>query len=354
MNNDCNRPANSGSRSAELSKKVISNLRFSESTVWNSGNGITTRTIYDTPQVFDSNEVAIVKIGDDIYEGNIDTLLSSDRGEGSYFAFGTPATLNSVGTVNITDDKVITEFDSISWWKTWSNRIDGADDLDYKDIVKIDHHPKEDIIGTADFTSSDYSSTCEMVANLIYETKLVMDKDIAEKLFLGIVSDSERFLFKNTTVGTFEMVAKLCKDYNLDFTNLYANLYQKSFNECKFEAYIINNLIITDNKFGYILIDNKVVEEYKVDLSTASVLINNFNFIEELNVWCFITYDERNEIYKVNIRSRGPIINEVASKYNGGGHQYASGVRISEKKDVDALIKDLDEVASNYLAEEQN
>ena len=61
-------------------------------------------------------------------------------------------------------------------------RIDGADDLDYKDIVKIDHHPKEDIIGTADFTSSDYSSTCEMVANLIYETKLVMDKDIAEKL----------------------------------------------------------------------------------------------------------------------------------------------------------------------------
>ena len=75
------------------------------------------------------------------------------------------------------------------------------------------------------------------------------------------------------------MVAKLCKDYNLDFTNLYANLYQKSFNECKFEAYIINNLIITDNKFGYILIDNKVVEEYKVDLSAASVLINNFNFI---------------------------------------------------------------------------
>ena len=105
---------------------------------------------------------------------------------------------------------------------------------------------------------------------------------------------------------------------------------------------------------GHILIDNKVVEEYKVDLSAASVLINNFNFIEELNVWCFITYDERNEIYKVNIRSRGPIINEVASKYNGGGHQYASGVRISEKKDVDALIKDLDEVASNYLAEEQN
>ena len=30
---------------------------------------------------------------------------------------------------------------------------------------------------------------------------------------------------------------------------------------------------------GYIIIDNKIIEEYKVDISTPSVLINNFNFI---------------------------------------------------------------------------
>lgn len=232
-------------------------------------------------------------------------------------------------------------------------RVDGIDDLDYKEIIKIDHHPKEDIEGTVDFTSSDFSSTCEMVSYLIYETKLMIDKDVAEKLFLGIVSDSERFLFKNTTVGTFEMAARLIKDFNLDFTSLYANLYQKSFNECKFEAYIINKLTITENKFGYIIIDNKVIEEYKVDTSAASVLINNFNFIEELNLWCFITYDERNELYKVNIRSRGPVINEIAGKYNGGGHKFASGARISKKEDVKLLIKDLDEEAKRYLAKEE-
>lgn len=232
-------------------------------------------------------------------------------------------------------------------------RVDGIDDLDYKEIIKIDHHPKEDIVGTVDFTSDEFSSTCEMVANILYETKLMIDKDIAEKLFLGIVSDSERFLFKNTTVGTFEICAKLIKDYKLDFVSLYDNLYQKSFNECKFEAYIINNLKVSENKFGYIIIDNKIIEEYKVDISTPSVLINNFNFIDELNLWCFITYDERNEIYKVNIRSRGPIINEVASKYNGGGHKYASGARISKKEDVNHLLKDLENVAEEYLAKEE-
>lgn len=228
-------------------------------------------------------------------------------------------------------------------------RVDGIEGLTYKDIIKIDHHPKEDIEGTADFTSSDYSSTAEMVADLIFNTKLEMDKNIAENLFLGIVSDSERFLFKNTQMHTFEVVVKLIKDYNLDFVSLYDFIYDKSFNECRFEAYIINNLTITDNRFGYILLDHSIIEEYGVDNSTPSVIINNFNFIKELNAWCFITYDERNELYKVNIRSRGPVINEVASKYNGGGHKFASGARISKKTDVDKIIADLDKVCEEYL-----
>lgn len=234
------------------------------------------------------------------------------------------------------------------------SRVDGIEGLDYKAILKIDHHPKEDIEGTVDFTSDNYSSTAEMVADLVFETRLVMDKGVAENLFLGIISDSERFLFKNTQVHTFEVVLRLIKENNLDFVPLYDNLYEKSFSECKFESYLVNNLIITDNAFGYIIIDSKKIEDYGVDNATASVVINNFNFIKELNAWCFVTYDERNEIYKVNIRSRGPIINEVAGRYNGGGHKYAAGARVSTKTDVDKLIKDLDNVCKEYLdAEEQ-
>ena len=233
------------------------------------------------------------------------------------------------------------------------NRVDGIENLTYNDIVKIDHHPKEDIIGTADFTSSDYSSTSEMVAQLIFNTQLQMNKDVAENLFMGIVSDSERFLFKNTTVDSMDVCVRLIKEFNLNFTSLYDNLYEKTFNECKFEAYLINNLTITNNKFGYIIIDNDVITKLGVDNSTPSVLINNFNFISDLLVWCFVTYDERNEIYKVNIRSRGPVINEVASKFNGGGHAFASGARIVKKTDVDKLIKELDKTCGEFVNKEE-
>lgn len=233
-------------------------------------------------------------------------------------------------------------------------RVDGIEGLKYNDIVKIDHHPREDIIGTADFTSNDYSSTAEMVTEVIFHTRLMMDQKIAEKLFIGIVADSERFLFKNTQIHTFEVVLKLLQKYQIDFVSLYPNLYNKSFNECRFEAYITNNLMITNNKLGYIIIDNNILEEYNVDSSTPSVIINNFNYIKDLMVWCFVTYDERNEIYKVNIRSQGPVINEVASKYNGGGHKYASGARIVNKDDIPKLFNDLDEVCKEYLEMDNN
>ena len=232
-------------------------------------------------------------------------------------------------------------------------RIDGIEDISYDAILKIDHHPSEDIIGTVDFTSSEYSSTAEMVSDIIFNTKLHIDKTIAENLFYGIISDSERFLFKNTRPHTFEVVLKLIKDFNLDFTSLYDNLYEKSLRECKFEAYIVNNLTVTNNGFGYILIDSKIIDEYNVDNSTASIVVNNFHFIKELIAWCFVTYDERNEIYKANIRSRGPVINEVASRFNGGGHKFASGARIAKKSDVEELFKELDKVCEEYLDKEE-
>ena len=101
-------------------------------------------------------------------------------------------------------------------------------------------------------------------------------------------------------------------------------------------------MIVTENNFGYIKLDRKIMDEFGVDSSAASNMVNNFNFIKELYCWAFSSYDEKNDIYKINIRSRGPIINTVASKYNGGGHIFASGARIKDEIDVDNLFKELD------------
>lgn len=231
-------------------------------------------------------------------------------------------------------------------------RVDGIEELKYNAILKIDHHPAEDIIGDVDWTDEKMSSTCEMITNLIMNTKLVLDTKIAENLYVGMVFDSDRFLLQNTSIDTFETVCKLLKTSRINFVPLYNNLYERSIVEEKFRAYLVNNIEISNNSFGFINVKEEALKKYNVESTIVSNQVNDFFFIKELICWMFVVYDERNSIYKVNIRSRGPVINEIASKYNGGGHKYASGCRTTNYKDIEKLAKDLDDACKVFISEQ--
>lgn len=231
-------------------------------------------------------------------------------------------------------------------------RVDGINGLEYDAILKIDHHPAEDIIGDVDWTDSSKSSTCEMIAELLLYSPLVMDTKIAEDLYVGMVFDSDRFLLPNTSAETLKTAYELVKTSNINFVNLYDNLYERSISEEKFRAYLINNIEITENRFGFIFVPSEDIKKYNVETTSVSNQVNDFYFIKELMCWMFVVYDERNDVYKANIRSRGPVINEVAAKYNGGGHKFASGCRTSDYKVIEALAKDLDATCKKYNDEE--
>ena len=148
-------------------------------------------------------------------------------------------------------------------------RLDGVEDLEYQAILKIDHHPSEDIIGDVDWTDDTKSSTCEMIANLIMDTKLVMDQKIAENLYIGMVFDSDRFLLQNTSTETFRTVYNLLNTSKINFIPLYDNLYERSIVEEKFRAYLIDNIKISENKFGYIFVDADTLKKYGVEPTIA-------------------------------------------------------------------------------------
>ena len=228
------------------------------------------------------------------------------------------------------------------------SRIDGINYDVYDYVIRIDHHPNVEDVANLELVNDSASSTCELITELIINTKLKMNEKIASNLFLGIVADSDRFLLSYTTPNTFKIVTMLIEEYKLDIAKLYDNLYERPLNEVKFQSYITLNMIVTENNFGYIKLDRKIMDEFGVDSSAASNMVNNFNFIKELYCWAFSSYDEKNDIYKINIRSRGPVINTVASKYNGGGHIFASGARIKDEIDVDNLFKELDEATKEY------
>ena len=228
-------------------------------------------------------------------------------------------------------------------------RIDGTviDNYDY--CIKIDHHPFVEKFADIELIDNTASSASQMIIELVFDWKLKIPYTAAEKLYMGVVGDTGRFMYSYTTSKTFDLVSKLIKETNLNFTDLYAQMYLRSYNDYKFNAYITNNLVITENKLAYLKLTSDVLKENNVDASTAGNLIESFNNIEELLVIILCSEDTANNQIKCSIRSRGPIVNETAAKFNGGGHALASGAKPKTFEETDELIKALDNVCAEYL-----
>lgn len=231
-------------------------------------------------------------------------------------------------------------------------RVDGIDVERFSYKIKIDHHPFIEQFCDLEWIDDSASSASQMIIELVYNTKLKMSKEAAEKLYIGLVADTDRFLFSYTTSKTFLLVSKLVKEMNLNFSELYAKLYMRPFKEIKFEGYIANNLNVTEHGFAYIKLDDEVLNKYGVDAATAGNMVNNFNYIENVYAWAVFSSDKNNHNIRGSIRSRGPIVNETAAKHNGGGHKYASGVRLKDFDEVDTLVKELDLVCEEYQKED--
>jgi len=89
-----------------------------------------------------------------------------------------------------------------------------------------------------------------------------------------------------------------------------------------------------------------MAKKYNARPQEASLLISSLGDIKGLLAWVFFIEEE--DQIRVRLRSKGPVINEIAKKYNGGGHPLAAGASIYSWDDVDKVMNDLKEVCRNY------
>ncbi len=226
-------------------------------------------------------------------------------------------------------------------------RVDSVDFSQYNEVIKIDHHPFVEKFGDIELIEEDKSSASEIIMELILNTELLCNKEIAELLYMGVVSDSNRFLFNNCS-STFKCISDILKDYELDLGSIYNKLYLRPMSEVRLQGYISLNMNVTSNKLGYIVVPNEVIEQFGVDSASAGNMVNEFNFIKEVMVWATITEDIKNDQYRISIRSRGPEINKVAESFNGGGHKFASGVRCKTLEEAMNVMNALDHELYKY------
>lgn len=230
-------------------------------------------------------------------------------------------------------------------------RIDGVNLEDYEYVIKIDHHPIVDKYANIECVDDDASSTCQIILDMLLKLKINISTEAAKNLYTGIISDTDRFLHDYTSLKTFELATKLIKETHLNFTSVYEPLYIRPLAEIRFQGYVYQNLQITDNGVAYIKITEDLMKEFGVDSASAGNMINNLKYVDEILVWVFFSEDKKSNLIRANIRSRGPYINDLAARFGGGGHKYASGARLTSWTQVDSLVEELDNLSKIYKEE---
>ena len=217
-----------------------------------------------------------------------------------------------------------------------------------KEVIKIDHHINVKPYGAVAWVEDRRSSACEMIA-YFYKTfrkELKLDAEAATYIYTGMVTDSGRFRYEATTGDTLRLAGMLL-DFGIDIDTLYAHLYLEDYDQLKFQAYALQNMQITPNGLVHIHVDKAMQEQFALTTEQASEAISYLKYIKGcISQLAFI--DMPDGTIRVRLRSRFMEINELAEKYNGGGHQFTCGATLYDAADIDKMLNDGDKMIAEY------
>lgn len=219
-----------------------------------------------------------------------------------------------------------------------------------KEVIKIDHHidvrPYGDLCWIEDWRSS----ASEMIA-YFYQTfkkELKIDLEAATYIFCGMVTDSGRFRYEATTGETLRLASMLL-DLGIDTETLYANLYLEDFDFLKFQAYVFEQMQVTEHGVVHLYVDSAMQQKFKLTSEQASEAVSFLKGIKGcIAQLAFI--DMPDGTIRVRLRSRFMAINQLAEKYGGGGHAFTCGATLNNPNEIEPMLQEADKMVADYKA----
>lgn len=209
-----------------------------------------------------------------------------------------------------------------------------------KEIIKIDHHPNEDPYGDLLWVDVDAAACSQMIYELFKTSdgQLKMNDAAARLLYAGIVSDTGRFLYSSTTIETMQYAGELMQ-YSFDRQQLFNDLYEKDAHVLKLEGYILQHFKMDDSGVAEVRLTEELLQTFNATQAETSLLVSILGSVKGIRSWVFFI-EEKDQI-RVRFRSKGPVINGLAMKYNGGGHPMAAGASVYSWEEADQVLGDL-------------
>lgn len=216
-----------------------------------------------------------------------------------------------------------------------------------KYLIKIDHHPAYENYGDLNYVDDLCPATCQYLAEIFFSktfAKYKLNEKICKLLYSGIVTDTMCFKTASCNYKTFDVASKLLKIGKFNSADIYFDVFSKDIKE--FNALTkLRTYAKFDKKVGYIIVNQKDLVKIKLNYDRVKNNVDLLSNLKDVNIWAVFVENKKTKLYDGSIRSlNGYVINDIARKYNGGGHKYAVGVKGLKKADIIRLIKELQSV----------
>lgn len=223
-------------------------------------------------------------------------------------------------------------------------------DLLYEDRttakLRIDHHPNgSDITYDYLWVDDSYVAAAEMIAMLAYESRWKVTNNASSQIYLGINTDSGRFLYPNTSARTYKLVSFIMSN---GFTpkNILQQLNKRNLNDINYIGYILSNFKKT-GRVLYFNVTQEIMDMFSMNSLKASLFVNELANIDDNRCWAFFIQLENGQI-RGRLRSNGPLVNQIAKLYNGGGHDNAAGITLNSWDEIPEVISKLNNLIDEY------
>lgn len=215
-----------------------------------------------------------------------------------------------------------------------------------KEVLVIDHHRNDcDIENlTYFYQDSNFTSACEILADIAKELKLEVSSNAATYIYGGMVTDTGRFQYIDASNASRVFSnASFITQFNPDIKDMYNFLYTEKLKDRQTKD-MFRTFELTSNNVAYRKNTNDIIVKSGLSIFGVSRgMVNLMAGIEEIPIWVSFTEDIENNKIIAEIRSRDIVVVDIATKYGGGGHNFACGASLKDFNEADIMLNDLNE-----------
>lgn len=206
-------------------------------------------------------------------------------------------------------------------------------------LINIDHHTGNENFGTLNIVVQDASSTAEIVYALLRDLDVELDADIATCLYTGIVTDTGRFQYANSSPETLRLAADLI-EFGVVVPEIAQAVFESSpWGYLKLLGRVLERAVLCkEERFVYSVVTEADLEQTGISIEQTEKVIDQVRATSAADVAALFK-QQPDGSYRVSLRSKGGVsVGAIARARGGGGHELAAGFTAS---DVDSAVAEL-------------